>query len=214
MIGYNRSFGRSNEFALTYEEMHFNFGASQAGMLTRGASILYGRQISPRLSMEFSVAPMAQGISYPYFGSVTSIFVGSYDSISYRAARWDGTLGFDRTLTGGAGVLAGAAMTMVTGTLGRQLTRRVYGSLTLAYADNRSVTKTSFGVPEPKYDYAQVGFNLTRELGRHISMYLNCYVQRQVSNTPLCQGATCSTAYSQQVAGFGFNWHTRPLKLY
>lgn len=49
MTGYNRTFGRSNEVALAYDEMHYNFGPTQPGFLTRGASILYGRQISSRV---------------------------------------------------------------------------------------------------------------------------------------------------------------------
>jgi hypothetical protein len=213
MMGYNRTFGRSNEVALTYEEMHFNFGASQPGFLSRGASILYGRQISPKLAVELSVAPMAREISVPQAGSTTNFFLGTYDSLGYRASQWAGTLAFNRTLAGGAGVLAGAVMTIVTATLGRQLSRRVYGSLNVAYAHNQSVAQSSSGAHQPTYDYVQAGMNLTREFGRHVSMYLNYYVQRQISNTPLCEGATCSTVYFQQAGGIGINWHARPLKI-
>ncbi len=213
MMGYNRTFGRSNEVAVTYEEMHFNFGASQQEFLSRGASILYGRQISPKLAVELSVAPMAREISVPQTGSTTNFFIGTYDSLGYRALRWGGTLSFDRTLAGGAGVLAGAEMTMVMASLGRQLSRRVYGSLSMAYADNRSLAQSSSGVPQPAYDYVQAGVNLTHELGQHTSIYVNYYVQRQISNTPLCEGASCSTLYFQHVGGIGINWHARPLKI-
>ena len=214
MTGYNRTFGRSNEVAVNYEEMHFNFGASQEAFLTHGASILYGRQISPKLSVQLSVAPMAQEISVPQAGSTTSFFLGTYDSLQYRALRWDGMLRFDRTLGGGAGYLAGVERTMAMASLGRQLSRRVHGSLDVAYANNRSVAQGSSGAPRPTYDYVQAGANLTHELGQHISMYLNYYVQRQTSNTPLCEGATCSTVYFRQVGGFGINWHARPIKIH
>jgi hypothetical protein len=214
MTGYNRTFGRSNEFAVTYDEMHFNFGASQQGMLTRGASILYGRQVSPKLSVEVSVAPMAREISVPQAGSMTNLFVGTADSLQYRALRWDGMLRFDRTLSGGSGYLAGAERTMVMASLGRQLSRRVHGSLNVAYANNRSVAQTSAATARPSYDYMHAGVNLTHELGRHMSMYVDYSVQRQIANTPLCEGSTCSTVYFRQVGGVGINWHAQPIKIH
>jgi hypothetical protein len=214
MTGYNRTFGRSNEVALNYEEMHFNFGASQQGFLTRGASILYGRRISSKLAVELSVAPMAREISLPQAGSTTNFFLGTYDSLSYRALRWDGTLGFDRTLAGGGGVIAGAERTMAIASLGRQLSRRVHGSLNVSYSNNRSLAQSTPGVARPTYDYVEAGVHLNHELSQHISMYLNYNVQRQTSNTALCEGATCSTLYFRQVGGFGINWHARPIKIH
>ena len=208
MTGYNRTFGRSNQVALSYDEMHYNFGPSQPEMVTRGASILYGRSISPRFTVELSVAPTARAT-----GSTTSFYLGTYDSVQYRALRWDGTLGLDRTLTGGGGFLGGVEMTMVMASLGRQLSRRVHGSLNMAYAENQSLAQISSGALRPAYDYVQAGANLTHELGPHISMYLNYSVQRETSNTPICAGASCSTVYFRQTGGFGINWHARPIKI-
>jgi len=104
-------------------------------------------------------------------------------------------------------------MTLVRASFGRQLSRRVHGSLNLAYANDQSVAQISSAAPRPSYDYVQAGANLTHELGRHISMYLNYYVQRETSSTPLCDGATCSTVYFRQVGGFGINWHGQPMKI-
>ena len=106
--GYNRTFGRGNEIALAYDDMHYSFSASQQGFSARGASILFGRPINRKLTVELSVAPMAREA-----GATTHFFLGTYDSLGYRALRWDGTLRFDRTLTGGAGFLAGAERTQV-----------------------------------------------------------------------------------------------------
>ena len=206
--GYNRTFGRGSEVAVTYDEMHYSFSASQQGFSARGTSILYGRPINRKLTVELSVAPMARES-----GATTHFFLGTYDSLGYRARRWDGTLRFDRTLAGGAGFLAGAERSQVMATLGRQLSRRVHGSLNVAYADNLSVVQTSSAASRPSYDFVQAGANLTHELGRHISMYLDYSLQRQTSNTPLCEGSTCSTVYFRQIGGFGINWHAQPMKI-
>jgi len=213
MGGYNRTFGRNNEFALNYEEMHFNFGPIQPGMIDHAASVFYGRQISPKVTVELSVAPSARGFSGLSAGSTTNLFVGTYDSLLYRAQRWDGTLRFDRALTGGAGVLAGAGTISVGGGIGRQLSRRVHGMVNVNYAQNRSLVQSTSGAPQATYDYIQAGANLTHELGQHMSLYLNYSVQRQTSNTPLCENVACSTLYFRQVGGFGINWHSRPLKI-
>jgi hypothetical protein len=214
MTGYNRTFGRGSEVALDYQEMHFNFGASQPIFLTRGASILYGRAISPKFSVELSVAPMDRVISIHQADSTTNLFLGTYDTLLYHGLRWDGALTFDRTMAGGAGYLAGSEMSMVSASLGRQVSRRVHGSLDASYANNRGLAVSSSGALRPTYKYVQVGANLTHELGRNISMYLNYYVQRQVSNTSLCEGAICSTSYFRQVGGIGINWHTQPIKIH
>jgi hypothetical protein len=161
--------------------------------------------------VQLSVAPMDREIPLFFFGTITSFYLGTYDSVNYHALRWDGTLLFDRAMSGGAGFLAGMEMNMVRASLGRQLSRRVHGSLDAAYARNRSVVQSSSGVPT--YDYVQGGANLTHELGPHISMYLNYSVRRQTSNTPLCNGTICSRVYSLQIGGFGINWHAQPIKI-
>ena len=69
IAGYNRTFGRGNEVAVTYDEMHYSFSASQQGFSARGASILYGRPINRKLIVELSVAPMAREA-----GSTTRFF--------------------------------------------------------------------------------------------------------------------------------------------
>lgn len=213
MTGYNRTFGRSNEVALAYDEMHYNFGPTQPGFLTRGASILYGRQISSRVSIQLSVAPMARETPVLSVGPTTSFYLGTYNSLRYRALRWDGAVGFDRTMTGGAGFLAGSERSEVTGSLGRQLSRRLHGSLNAAYANNLSIAHSVLTAPRPSYDYVLGGANLTHELRRHISLYLNYSMQRETSNTPLCNHVACSTVYFRQIGGFGINWHAQPMRL-
>jgi hypothetical protein len=210
--GFNYVFGRSQEFALTYEEMHFNFGAGEQSFFTRGASFLYGRPVGRKFTVELSVAPTARTVTVPQEGSTTGFYLGTYDSLELRGERWSGMLRFNRTLTGGAGVLAGASRDQVYGEIGRQLTRRVHGAVTAGYSENKSVAQTQSG-PQPEFSYVEAGANLTHEFTPHVSMYLNYNVQHQTSNTPLCQAAGCSTLYFRQIAGFGISWHARPIKI-
>ena len=206
--GYNRALDRSNEVALGYDEIHYNFGPSQQTFAARGFSTLYRRSLTRTLTAELSMAPMVRTA-----GSTSDFFLATYNSLSYRAVRWDGTLRFDRMLTGGAGYLAGAETSQVMATLGRQLSHRVRGDLDLAYADNLSMTPRSAAALRTSYDYVLVGVNLTHQLGPRLSMHLNYSVQRATSSLPLCEGTTCSNVYLRQIGGLGIDWHAQPRKL-
>jgi hypothetical protein len=211
-LGYNRTIGRADELAFTYDEMHFNFGASQ-NMVSRGASILYGHQLSQRFTVELSVAPADRELSLPGVSSSGKLFVGTYDTLSYRGERWDGSVSFSRTLGGGAGLIAGAERSAVMGSLGRQLTRHWHGEFSSSYANNRGFRPATSTAAEPSYDYVEGGVDLSREFGPHVSAYINYSVQRQTGNTAICVGGNCQGVYFRQVGGMGISWHARPIKI-
>jgi len=210
--GYNRTVGRADELAITYDEMHFNFGANQ-NMVSRGASILYGHQLSPRFTVELSVAPADRELSLPGISSSGEFFMGTYDALKYRGARWNGTLSVGRNLGGGAGVMAGAERTTVMGSLGRQLTRHWRGDFRGSYNNNRGFQPVASTAAAPSYDYLQAGVGLNRELGPHVSMYLDYNVDRQTGNRNICVGGNCQGVYFRQTGGFGISWHARPIKI-
>jgi hypothetical protein len=116
-------------------------------------------------------------------------------------------------MTGGSGLLLGAESRVAQFSAGRQLWRTAHFSLDLGHAYNQSLTQETSASRRTKYETWQGGAMLSRELGQHMSFYLNYNVQRQISNNPLCFGDNCGTVLLRHLGGVGFNWHGRPIRL-
>jgi len=212
MGGYNYYFGRGDEIALTYDENHFLFTGGHPGFVNRGLSVLYGHRINGRLSFEVSVAPMINVIPVPPSKTVTAFYLSTFDSLQYVAARWDASLSLSRGMTGGAGVATGAARNMVEATFGRRFSPKLHGSAHTSFNDTRSIAQENAGFSSV-YNYWQIGLNLERDIGPHVSMFMNYNVERQVSNRAVCVGTECATTFLRQVGGIGLNWHVRRVSL-
>jgi hypothetical protein len=214
MAGYSHNISRHDEVAVSYDHYYYRYNGPNQAILNLGFSILYGHQINRRFSLEISVAPMVNQIALLPGGTSTRAFLSTFDSLQYRTRAWDASVSFDRMIQGGAGVLPGAKTDSTQGSIGRQLTRKVRGSLQFSHTSDQSLTQVSTLALRSEYGYWGAGFGLSREFGRRVSMYLNYSAQRQLSNVPVCVGSSCTRTFLRQAGGVGINWHARPIKLY
>lgn len=213
MSGYNHRLGQHDELAISYAHYYYRFSGPNSGILNRGLSILYGHQIAGRFSLQVSVAPTVNQVGEPLGGAATKSFVGTSDSLQYRAPSWDASVSFTRLTTGGGGVLPGAETDSLQGSMGRQLSRKTRGSISFSHAYDQSLAQESTLARRSQYEIYTAGFSLNRELGRHISAYLNYTFERQISNAPVCVGTSCTSALIRQIGGVGINWHAQPIKI-
>jgi hypothetical protein len=213
LAGYNFALSRRDVLAITYTHYLFEFDVANRGILNRGFLLAYGRKITGRLSLELSGGPMANDIAKPLGGSVLRSFWTTYDSLQYRFRKGSVGISFRRQMTGGSGLLLGAESRVAQFSAGRQLWRTVHFSLDLGHAYNQSLTQETSTSRRTKYEGLYGGAMLSRELGQHMSLYLNYNVQRQISNNPLCFGNDCGTVILRHVGGLGVNWHSRPIRL-
>jgi hypothetical protein len=211
--GYNYALSRHNTIAITYLHSLFRLGAANREVLNRGFQMAYGRRLTGKLSLEISGGPMVSQVALPLGGSVTRPFWNTYDSLGYRFQKGGIEASFIRYTTAGSGVLAGAESDLTNLSIHREFLRRYFWSLTLGHAYNQSLTRESPAFRRSKYETWQGGLLLSRELGQHLSLYVNYYVQRQIANNPLCFGNHCLGSLLRQVGGIGVNWHGRPVKL-
>jgi len=214
MAGFNHALSPRDEVSVTYAHYYFKFSGPNRELLDRGFAISYGHQISGRFSLQLSVSPLLTLIAKPLGGSITESFVATFDSLQFRSRKWDAMLSFGRLPTGGSGIIPGAETDLARANLGRQLTRKLRGSLEFSHAYSRSAVQESSVAVRSKYEYWEAGFSLSRELGPHLSTYLNYSAQRQISNIPLCVGGNCTTVFLRQVGGVGINLHPRPIKIH
>lgn len=213
LTGYNHAVTRKDTVAITYAHSWVRFSGVNREILNRGLMLSYGRRITGKLALELSAGSLVNMVAKPMGGSTTHAFWSTYDSLQYQFRK--GNLGFSfmRYMTGGSGLLLGAETNLAQMTLGHQLPRRFFGSLSLGHAYSQSLTQDRAAQRDFKYESWQGGSSLSREFGPHTSVYLNYDVQRQISNNPSCFGNNCGRVTLRHVAGVGINLHSRPVRI-
>jgi len=211
--GYNFALTPRDTIEVGYVHFYFRFHGQNRQILNRGLQLSYGHRITGRLSLELSAGAVANDVAKPLGGSVTKSFITTYDSLQYLFRRGNMRLSYLRYVSNGAGLFLGAETDLVQLSAGRQFWRSFFGSLNAGHAYNQSLTQQSSATPRSKFETWQAGASVSRQFGQHISAYLNYYVQRQISSTPLCFTNNCATFSLRQTGGVGINWHGRPIRL-
>ena len=201
-VGYNRTLTRRDSIAVAYNYARFHFDGTNSNLQSHSAQLIYGRRVTGRLSLQVSGG--GQWYGYDTAGSSTRMNWTAGTSATYRLRRTDLGLNYTRSVTGGAGVLAGSRSDTVYASLGRPLTRKWNASFNAGYSHNKGLrTRQSF-------DSQYAGVTLDRRLSRNINMYLSYNLQRQTGGVP-CPG--CSDHLIRHLFGFGFDWNFRPIRI-
>jgi hypothetical protein len=213
-IGYNHLMSRHSEIGLEYSQTSFGYGALNQNQLYRNLMLAYGYQLTGKLSFQLSGGLGASQVAVPPGGPVTRSFLSTFDSLRYESKKVHAQMIISRSISGGSGVLVGAETESAALDLGRQLSRKISGSLDFGYFHNEQLSQENTLQPLIRYAYWQAGGSLNYEIARYVSVYMNYDLQRQVSNaTPACASSNCGTAFFRQVAGMGVNFHARPIKI-
>lgn len=211
--GYNHALTRSDFVSIFYVHTLYKFDLPNRDILYRGIQGAYGHRLTGRLSLELSGGPLINQIGVPLGGSMSSVFWATHDSLKYRSRRVDMDLSFARGISGGSGVLAGAESDLVELQVGRQLSRRIHGSVILAHTFDQSLDQEVAIQRNSKFESWLGGVLLSRELGRTMSVFVDYKVEREAFSDPTCLSSRCSRFFIRHVGGAGFNWHGRPLKI-
>lgn len=213
MTGYNHALTRRDTLGFVYMHSLFQFRGFGQEMLNRGFFLSYGHRISGRFSMNLSAGPLLNQFADPAGETVSRNFWSAQGTLQYRGPRTDFSVSVSRALTGGSGVLLGQETRLVQGTVGRQLSRRWYFSLSAGHAYNQSLSRVTILNRRTRYETYQGGALLNRDLGEHFSMFLNYTVYWQRASDPFCIGGGCVSTFTRQVGGVGVSWHGRRIRL-
>ncbi len=206
------AFSPGNSVSVTYLHTLIHFHSPHQDILDRGLILSYGHKILGRLAFETSAGYLLDQFAIPTGGSVTQGFITTYDSLQYRWRRSDFRASFNRNITDGSGILRGAETDLLEGSVGRQFFRTTYLSLDFGHAYNQSLSQ-AMANRRAKAETWEGGIHLSRELGSHLSFYIQYNVQRQTANASLCTPSGCGVTFFRQTGGIGMNWHTRPMRL-
>ncbi len=214
MAGYTHQITWRDYVGITYVHSLIHFHVPNQDMLNRGFLLSYGHKITGRLSFMISAGSLANEFARPQGGSVTRSFITTQDALRYVTPTYELSASFERGVSGGSGLLTGAETDYLRATVGRRFFRRYHTTLNFEHGYNKSLVQVSAGQRRAEVELWGGGGTISRELGSHLSLYLDYRVQRQIVGESVCTAAgICAETFTRQTGGAGINFHARPTRV-
>lgn len=211
--GYNYQVNSAETLAVIYRFTAFRFPHQEQGIDDHIVRLSYARRVTGRLSAQISAGPevvrgrRAAGANQRVSWNLSS-------AVNYQLPRISFGVNYDRSVTGGSGVLAGAETSQVQASVSRNLSRAWQGTLGLGYANNRALSQaTGANVNGGARNNWFTSIRVSRRLGRGRDFFLAYSVRVEGTNNAGCAGLNCGqTALGHQIS-IGFHWAMRPVVL-
>lgn len=217
--GYEHQVTRHNSMALLYRFSELRFSGTVQPIDAHTAQLSFGRRDrrfafrmagGPGVSFLRTVSPAG---STPATSSSRQVYWTFDTSMTYQRGRSTFGLAYDRSLSGGAGILPGAITDQTTGSFNSQFSKAFTGGITAGYARNQGLNSPLTPAQAQIYNYWFGGVNLSHSWGRWTSLDLSYRVQVQDANTNFCIGTSCGRNLLRQTGSIGFNWRSRPIPI-
>jgi hypothetical protein len=223
--GYNHQLTPKDTIAVLYRFNAFRFSSIAQSINDHSVQFSYARRVTGRLAFRVAGGPDIAFSQTPIGSSVAS--GGTSSTASFRQYFWDAnagltygwrrtTLGFqyDHSVTGGSGVLAGSLTDNFSGSIARQISRTLGGTVTGGYSRNNgfAVTSTSSVKNATQifhYWFAEAGLN--RSLGRSINIGVDYHFQTQDSSAAFCISTACQSSVREHLISVQLGWRPRPI---
>ena len=209
-VGYNYVLTSADTLGVQYRFSGYRYIGNPQAIDDQVLQFMYGRKITGRIALQLFGGPDVTTFRVPVNSSTNRVSGSGGASLTYALSRGSMALTYDRGISGGSGVFAGANTNQLQFSLGRQLSREWAASLNLGYSRNGSVVSTP---SSQAYNSWYVGGGLSRPFGRNANFTIGYTAQIQTSNYAVCAAGTCSTSFTSQQITLGLQWHTRPFVL-
>jgi hypothetical protein len=221
--GYNYQMSRKDTIAVLYRFSAYRYSNFNQSINDNIVYLSYGRRVTGRLAFQIAAGPEVTLLRMPISGgsggtaststnSTTKAYWSLYTSLSYQLRRTGLGLSYNHSVGAGSGVLAGSIADMVSGWVGRQLSRTFNARFIFGYSRNSGLAAvTASTTTDQIYGYWFGGVNLTHPMGRSLNLFLNYEAQYQGSNAPFCVGPTCGTSIVRHMVSVGFSWRDHPI---
>ena len=213
-MGYGYALSRRNKVALTYAYQGFRYPDLGNSFNTHVVQVLFGHQISGRMSLQIGGGPQFTQFSNSASGSGTRVSGSGRASLHYRFPKTSLGLLYDHYTSGGSGFFLGSDSDIVRFTAGRPLGRQWHATGDVGFSRNSRVQQTTAGSPAKDYAYVYTGVGLSRNLGRNFGLSFNYHYNGLAFDSSVCvPGQPCNRNSGRHLAGFGLDWHPRPIRL-
>ncbi|HYY69226.1 MAG TPA: hypothetical protein VE734_05800, partial [Terriglobales bacterium] len=213
VTGYSRQISGRDTLGVAYRFNAFRFTGLNQAVDNHVAELAYGRRVTGRLALRLAAGPEVDVFRDSGVAKQSRPAWSLESALHSRLSRTALDLSYQRGLTGGAGVLAGAETNQVEATMTRGLWRVWQSSLGLGYAKNRNVAATAVSPLNRNFNtwYGRVQFR--RPIGRGADQFIAYALQLQKSDTSFCAGSVCASSVVRHQLSIGFNWHHRPIAI-
>src|SRR4029077_8331351 len=123
-------------------------------------------------------------------------------SMTYEIGRTVLKLGYDHSLTDGAGFLTGAITDQGSAAIDTPFSRRLTAEFIGGYARNQGLMQTTQQPTNEIYRDWFAGVTINHALSRRLSIFLSYQVQRQATNF-VCAGVACGSEFTRQLISVG-----------
>jgi hypothetical protein len=208
--GYDYVLTKADTLGVQYRFSSYRYIGNPQAIDDQVVQFIYGRKITGRIALRLFGGPDVSTFRVPVNSSTNRVSGSGGASLTYALNRGSMALTFDRGISGGSGVLAGANTNQLQFSLGRQLSREWAASLNLGYSRNGSVVSAP---SSQAYNSWYVGGGLNRPFGRNAHFTIGYTAQIQTSNQAVCAAGTCGTNFTVHQITLGLEWHARPFVL-
>jgi len=209
-VGYNYVLTSADTLGVQYRFSAYRYIGNPQAIDDQIVQFMYGRKITGRIALQLYGGPDVATLRVPVNNSTNRVSESGGASLTYALNRGSMALTYDRGISGGSGVFAGANTNQLQYSLGHQLSREWAASLNLGYSRNGSVVSTA---SSQAYNSWYVGGGLSRPFGRNANFTIGYNAQIQTSNQAVCAAGACSTNFTLQQITLGLQWRARPFVL-
>src|SRR5437660_1691332 len=209
-VGYNYTLTNADTLGVQYRFSGYRYIGNPQAIDDQVLQFMYGRKVTGRIALQLFGGPDVTTFRVPVNNSTSRVSGSGGASLTYALNRGSLALTYDRGISGGSGVFAGANTNQLQFSLGRQLSREWAASLNVGYSRNGSVVNAA---SSQVFNSWSIGGGLSRPFGRSANFTIGYAAQVQGSNQAVCAAGACSTNFTSQQITLGLQWHTRPFVL-
>jgi hypothetical protein len=208
--GYNYRTSEQSSIAVIYRFDAFRFTYLPERINGHVVQLGYARAVTGTLSFHIAAGPDIE-IIHVATSTANRLSYAVNSGLNYQMERTMLQINYDRLMTGGSGVLAGAQTNQVEATAERKLTPKWRGSASLGYATNQSLIQTAANSGDQQYNSWYAAVRFTHQLRPTTSFYVGYGARLQALNSAACGHSNCgSTSISHEISA-GFNFGMRPI---
>jgi hypothetical protein len=257
--GYDRLVSAHTQVALMYGYQGFDYSVSGMGFHSQIVQGMYGYRISGRMDVLIAGGPQLTyinsqsavcsdptlpanvvcqlfgGTLIPITNHTTKLSGAGQLHLRYRFPRTSFDLSYQRYLTSGSGLLAGAQSDIARLSMSRPLTRVWTMVADIGYSRNSRLQQLSvqqlancvyqgqqnpLGLPfcpganANTYQYGFIGARLHRQFGHSFQGYVSYQFNRLAFDSSYCaNAASCSNTSNRHAITLGLEWTPRPIRL-
>ena len=211
--GYNYQVSPQSSIGVLYRLNVFQFTNLGQGIDDQVVQLSYARRVTGRLSFQLAAGPDMEMIHGPLTGPSTQLLWSLDSSLGYALNRTALSLSYDHLVTGGSGVLVGAETNEVQGTVVRNFSQTWQGSVSMGYANNRSMLEAAVNTLQPLVSDWYGVVRVSDQLRPGMSFFVAYGARLQGTNTDVCSAMNCGTNSITHEISLGFNWGLRPIAL-